>query len=257
MTSNAALAAQVTDLLGRWNATFDELSDWMTGTPDGGPNSDGRYPLTDSLGSTELFFSPLYLNNALTEALSLVSTNASAAAQSVVDAGLAEGRAEAAATRAETAQADVIVSMQVVQSQRDDVAAMWAATRVFRDEAEAFADPSTLQNLQEQIDALAAQLVNGVSQENFVSTITQTGVGAVEFQTALLDNDGTGILPIQVAVTGTVTYRINGRVSAGAPWVEIRAADTTAFLETISWLPYVQLEVTAGTGSAALYIGNK
>lgn len=88
-------------------------------------------------------------------------------------------------------------------------------------------------------------------------TITQTGVGAATHTASIRDSDGTGVLPLQAAVTGTATFRVLGRVSPDAPWVELKAAGTAAFLESFSWVPFIQLEVTIGTGTVNLYIGEK
>lgn len=86
----------------------------------------------------------------------------------------------------------------------------------------------------------------------------RTGVGVVSHPAVIRDSDGTGLLPIQVQADPLTTIRINGRVSPDAPWVEIRAAqETTSFLETISYVPELQLEITSGTGTAFLWVGEK
>lgn len=87
--------------------------------------------------------------------------------------------------------------------------------------------------------------------------ITQTGVGTATPLTAVRDTNGTGILPIQADGDGATSFRVVGRVSLEAPWMEVRAASTDDFLETISWIPYVGLEVTAGSGTVVLYVGEK
>ncbi len=84
----------------------------------------------------------------------------------------------------------------------------------------------------------------------------QTGVGAVE-SGAIRDSRGKGLLPVQVALTGTATYRLLGRVSPEAQWVELRPAASTDCLEAISWVPYLRLEVTSGDGTATLWIGEE
>lgn len=87
--------------------------------------------------------------------------------------------------------------------------------------------------------------------------IERTGVGTASNTVAIRDTHGTGLLPLQAAVTGSATFRVLGRVHPEAPWVELKAAGTAGFLESFSWLPFVQLEVTAGTGTVRLYIGEK
>lgn len=68
-------------------------------------------------------------------------------------------------------------------------------------------------------------------------------------------NDGAPLIPVQAKVTGTATWRLMGRVHPDAGWLEIRAPAATPALEAISWVPYLQLEQTAGSGSVALFIG--
>lgn len=87
--------------------------------------------------------------------------------------------------------------------------------------------------------------------------ITQTGVGTAEFPARVRDTQGTGLLPIQADGDGATTFKVNGRVSADAPWVELKAAGTADFLESLSWVPHLQLEVTAGAGSVTLWIAEK
>jgi hypothetical protein len=85
--------------------------------------------------------------------------------------------------------------------------------------------------------------------------LTRTGVGVTSNDGVIRDSHGSGLLPIQAAVTGTATFRVVGRVAPSAPWVEIKASGSADFLEAISFVPYLQLEVLSGTGTVDLYIG--
>lgn len=89
-------------------------------------------------------------------------------------------------------------------------------------------------------------------------SLQQTGVG-VQSNTAreVYDSMGTGMLPVQVDGDGVTTFKINGRVSPDAPWMEIVAAQTADLLQSIAWVPYIQLEVTAGAGTVKLWLGEK
>lgn len=87
--------------------------------------------------------------------------------------------------------------------------------------------------------------------------IERTGVGTATHDYALRDSDGTGILPLQAEVVGSATFRVLGRVHPQAPWVEIRAPGTAGFLESFSWVPYLQLSISSGTGTVRLYVGDK
>lgn len=82
--------------------------------------------------------------------------------------------------------------------------------------------------------------------------------GVISHAKSLRDTDGTGLLPVQAAIaTGAPTFRLLGRVSVGAPWVEIKAPGTAAFLESFAWVPFIGVEVTAGVGSVNIFIGEK
>lgn len=74
----------------------DELLAWVNGTADGGPNGDGRYPLTDKAGAVHLVPCPLADQSSLDEA-STVLTGLVAEAEAARDAALA---AQAAAEEA-------------------------------------------------------------------------------------------------------------------------------------------------------------
>src|SRR3546814_6829061 len=63
--TNSQLASQITTLLQKWNAREAEFRDWLAGLANGGPNGDGKFPLTDASGRTELVLSP----NALADAV--------------------------------------------------------------------------------------------------------------------------------------------------------------------------------------------
>ena len=87
--------------------------------------------------------------------------------------------------------------------------------------------------------------------------LVQSGVGAVENNFAARDSRGKGLLPVQVAVTGTASFRVMGRVSPDAQWKEVRPEASIGFLESISWVPYVRLEVLSGDGTATLWLGEE
>lgn len=88
--------------------------------------------------------------------------------------------------------------------------------------------------------------------------LTQTGVGTKSNDDKeIYDSTGTGMLPVQVDGDGATTFKVNARVSTEAPWMEIIAAGTVDVLESIAWVPYIQLQVTAGAGTVNLWVGEK
>lgn len=88
--------------------------------------------------------------------------------------------------------------------------------------------------------------------------ITSSAVGITPGSHLVRDTAGSGLLAMQLEITGTATARVLGRVSPEAPWVEIREAATAGYLEVSARVPYVALEVTAYTGGAVnLYIAER
>lgn len=155
--TNAQLAAQMSDLLDRWNARERQYRDWLAGTATGGPNGDGRYPLTDAMGVTHLVACPALLASgvegpaaeaqaalvAAEVARDLAVEKATLAAQ---DRDLAEA-AKAASVDARdlalvyrdgaaTHAADALTHRQFAEEAREGTAADLAGTTQNREDAE-------------------------------------------------------------------------------------------------------------------------
>lgn len=87
--------------------------------------------------------------------------------------------------------------------------------------------------------------------------LTRTGAGTTDLTRELSDRNGSGLLPIQASGDGATIFRVLGRVAADAPWVELKAPALANFLEAFVRVPYIRLEVTAGTGAVSLWIGER
>ena len=61
MTTNAQVVQLFTEVLALWNEREAEFRNWQGGTADGGPNLDGRYPLTNGSNETYLVACPAKL----------------------------------------------------------------------------------------------------------------------------------------------------------------------------------------------------
>ncbi|WP_336958762.1 hypothetical protein [Sphingobium aquiterrae] len=72
MPTISELLDQVSALLGRRDLSLQELQAWMTGTADGGPDSDGRYPMSLSDGTPLLFRCPASMEDIVDEFAELV-----------------------------------------------------------------------------------------------------------------------------------------------------------------------------------------
>jgi len=85
--------------------------------------------------------------------------------------------------------------------------------------------------------------------------ITRSGVGTATNTFVIRDSAGVGLLPVQAEVTsGTATFRLLGRCSPSAPWRELKAPQTSGFLESMAMVPFLQLEITSGTGTVSLWV---
>lgn len=87
--------------------------------------------------------------------------------------------------------------------------------------------------------------------------LTQTGPGAVTHASMVRDTNGKGLLPVQVSVSGAADYRVSGRIAPDLPWIELWPERSAPTLESTSWVPFLQLEVTSGTGTATLWLGEE
>ena len=137
MTTPAQLSAQLVELMTRWNAQQDQLANWLTGSPAGGPNADGRYPLTNAEGTTELFLSlPAVLSQVSGPAADAADAQAAAeTAQALAQA--AKAAAETARAAAQTARSDTQALKSIVDTQQADVAAKWSDVRFWYENSEA------------------------------------------------------------------------------------------------------------------------
>lgn len=98
LLTNAQLAQLINDALSKWNAREAEQYAWVSGSATGGPNGDGRYPLSNGSGGSSLIDSPAKLADLLNGPAALAGA-ARDAALTFRDA------AESAATAASTDKA--------------------------------------------------------------------------------------------------------------------------------------------------------
>lgn len=65
LMTNAQLAQLINDALAKWNAREAEQYAWVSGSATGGPNGDGRFPLSNGSGGSNLIDSPAKLADTL------------------------------------------------------------------------------------------------------------------------------------------------------------------------------------------------
>ena len=123
MPTIAQLTQQVSDLLIAWNEREAQFRDWLGGTATGGPNRDGRYPLTDASGRTKLVDCPAKLADT-------VAGPAGASEGARVLAEAARAAAEQARDRTEQIE-DVLLPL------RDQVVVLHSQAKQFRNDTAA------------------------------------------------------------------------------------------------------------------------
>ncbi|EQB12686.1 tail fiber domain-containing protein [Novosphingobium lindaniclasticum] len=123
--TNTQLAAQVAATLQKINEREAQYRDWLAGTATGGPNGDGRYPVTNMSGDTFL----------LRSLASIVDTVEGPAGKSVEAQQASEAARDAAVTAQNKATQDSLVSNEarVEAGQSRDLA------KQYRDDAAAYA----------------------------------------------------------------------------------------------------------------------
>lgn len=135
--SNAQLAQLVNDALAKWNTREAEHYAWVSGTATGGPNNDGRYPLSNGSGGSSLIDSPAKLANLLNGP---AATAVSARDLALTYRDAAQASAAAAATDRGLANNHRLAAQDhkdLAKQYRDDTAALKAAVEVWKDQVSA------------------------------------------------------------------------------------------------------------------------
>ena len=123
MSTNAQLTQQISDLLNSWNTREDQFRAWLAGTSTGGPNGDGKYPLSDAAGNVELVACPALLEDRVAgpAADALFQRNrADIAAQAAL---AARTRARDAETQVISLHGETLTNRDLTAMYRDDAAA--------------------------------------------------------------------------------------------------------------------------------------
>jgi hypothetical protein len=142
--TNAQIASQITSLLTQWNAREAEFRDWLAGAATGGPNGDGRFPLTNASGVSALVDSPAKLADTIggPAGLSLQSRLLAEAARDIT-LGYRDSAAQDA-LKAVTAKTEATDARDLAKLYRDDAAAHAANLQVTRDATNSFRESAQL-----------------------------------------------------------------------------------------------------------------
>lgn len=154
--TNAQLASQVSSLVSSWRAREAQYRAWIGGAADGGPEGDGRFPLTDGRGATYMVESPARLVDMVSgpAATAVAARDAIAQTEATV---LAEGaRVDTVAAGVDANRRAALDARDQAQLARDVVQGVEARVLQYRNEAlgareGALADLTRVQELAEDV----------------------------------------------------------------------------------------------------------
>jgi hypothetical protein len=202
-------------------STTTELNDWLNGVPTGGPNGDGRYPLTYADSETYLVYCPAAqaLNPALTELPIEVFSNTASSAAATATAEADE--AEAASISAQTAAANAASSATAANTAK--VAAQTAATNAATSATAAAASELAASGYVSTVSASATAAADSATAAALSATNANTAKTAAETARDLANsyaNAAAGVqvepglysamhwsLQAQAALTGALFYK--------------------------------------------------
>jgi hypothetical protein len=241
--TNTALAQAMSDLIAHWQDFQDEHQAWLAGTVGGGPNSDGKYPLTDYLDVTTLVTCPAQLEE---DVESLVAgaqgyaddaeASATAAAASAATATTQAGLAATARTNAETAETNAETAQAAAESARNTAiaqAAAAAASATAAQTAETNAETAETNAELAETNAEAAQALA----EAAAASAAASAIEAASFDPDLFaglseDETITGNWSFTAAGAGDTSAAI--RLASATPYIRYRESDQAA--DSTDWL---------------------
>lgn len=200
--TNAALAQQVSDLLGKWGAHETELSTWAAGTATGGPYMDGRYPLTGPFGTILYLACPAAMDARVTGATNSASSYAAAAQLS---------QAACDAAKLATFDARDLALVYKVAAEAAKTAAQTAATASANSEANALTheqNAGTSATAAANSATAAAQSATNAATSSSGAATSATNAATSASQAATsATNAAASAATAQAAATGALHYK--------------------------------------------------
>lgn len=124
--TNALLAQKVSDLLNLWKTRELQMVDWISGPANGGPYGDGRFPLSDYLGTVKYVMSPAALEASVADSALAAALSAQFASDTVATITSLKNAAELARD-VSLASKEAAQNSSVTASGSKDQAAAYAA----------------------------------------------------------------------------------------------------------------------------------
>ncbi len=118
--SNADLAQAISNLIAADVSIKTEFQAWLAGSVGGGPNTDGKYPLTDYQDNTVLTTCPAQMAEDVASEVTGAAGHATDAETAQTAAELAETHAETAEVNAETAETSAVTAKNTAVTAKND-----------------------------------------------------------------------------------------------------------------------------------------
>ncbi len=252
--NNLYLMRKIDEFLKDRQVSLVEFRDWMHGTVDGGPEGDGRYPLTDRYGETTLVPSPTAMQTGLTETIeeaehilagleglddavtsaqnsaNLADSHRDAAAGSASAASSSEIAAKAAQTAAEGRATDAATSAAAAEAaklaaQASESASASSETQAAISAAAAAASETAAQS---SVDSASASMTAAAASEIAAASARDTTLSARDAAKASEDAAALSETAAHQSAQAAATSEDNAAASASAADLSASAADTSA-----------------------------
>jgi hypothetical protein len=239
--SNTELAGEVAAMVAKWAVREDQYDDWLGGSPNGGPNHDGKYPLTDSKGVTRLVESPARLLQLLDDGvvehaaqiIAAIEDDVTTARQAATEAAAA--MTAVSADRQAVAQAAATVAAQAGESTAAAATAAAQAAIAAQRAGEAASSAVTAAGL--EASATAALAAVETARDIVLEARTEAGTAA------------TGALSSRTAAEAARDTATAARDAA----LEARDAAETARTQAQDWAVKTDAPVSGSLKSALSY----
>jgi len=225
-TLNADIANSISNLVSRWRVRDSELTDWSSGTADGGPSGNGEFPLTGPYGAVEMVASP--------SKISYLASGSEAA----------KNHAEEWASKAE----DFLVSIGAGADGANDYSALhWAK------KAEAFS--LTVATLEARVSPYYAKIQIVSDNIDNVNTVSDsiTNVNVVAPSIASVNTVADSISNVDIVAPSIASVNT---VAAGIDQINTIAADLTEVVSEINTVADDLNEVQSEINTVAESIDN-
>jgi len=227
--TNAQIAQQQSELVSAWSLREDEMRDWLSGSATGGPYSDGRYPLTDFLGTVYYVKCPARLELDVSGPTGSAQAAQAAAEAALADTIIAQNASVSAQGFSESARDASLAARDLAEQHKLTAATSEANSLVHRQAAalsEANAQTSEASALVSETKAATSATAAATSETNAAASAAAAATFNPALYAALSGAAFTGDVSItgSLDVTGAVNFINSNQVDIGDSILTLNAA---------------------------------